>query len=139
VPLGGWLIARHGRPLGFSAVGALGAVVSLGAVYAGSEPAIWLLLGGLLWGAPAGPLSAAPAQFLSPGARAIGLGLFYTMFYVGMAVLPRATGALADATGSPDTVLLVAIGMTLASLALMVATQAAIAGRKAPQRPATRP
>jgi MFS family permease len=41
-----------------------------------------------------------PARALSPETRATGLGLFWTVYYAGMALLPPVAGWAADATGS---------------------------------------
>jgi MFS family permease len=126
IPASGWLIGRFGRPMTIAVVGLLGWAVCLAAVRLGAPPLPWLTAAGLLSGTAAGVLVAAPARFLSPPARAIGLGLFYTMFYVGMGVLPRLVGSLADAFGSPEVVLLAAIGMVLATIGLMVALRWAL-------------
>ncbi len=91
--------------------------------------AVWLTVSGLVSGCAAGALSAAPARFLSPSARAIGLGLFYAMFYLGMAVLPRLVGAWADRAGTPEVVLDAAIGFALATVVLMAATHRATRAR----------
>ena len=58
-----------------------------------------LLAIGLLGGLPAGALAAAPTGVLRPVSRGVGLGLFYTMYYVGMALLPPVAGRLQDALG----------------------------------------
>jgi hypothetical protein len=90
------------------------------------------VLAGLFAGTAAGPLVSSPAQFLSPAARSVGLGVFYTLFYLGMAVLPRAVGAAADTLGSPEVVLAASIGFAFATIVLMLATDRAIvAPRKA--------
>ncbi len=123
IPAAGWLIARFGRPLSIAVTGLAGWAVCLIAVRLGAPPMGWLSAAGLLAGSAAGVLVAAPARFLSPAARAIGLGLFYTMFYVGMGVLPRLVGMLADVLGSPEVVLLAAIAFVLATIVLMVATR----------------
>lgn len=62
---------------------------------------VWplLLTVGLLGGLPAGILAAAPTGVLRPASRGVGLGLFYTMYYVGMALLPPVAGRLQDVIG----------------------------------------
>lgn len=48
---------------------------------------------------PAPGVVAPPGEVLSPASRDTGFGLFYTLFYAGMAVAPVATGALVDRGG----------------------------------------
>ena len=55
---------------------------------------------GLVGGAPAGPIMSLPARVLQPATRAIGMGLFFTMFYGCMMLGPVAGGAFAKWTGS---------------------------------------
>ena len=45
---------------------------------------------GLIMFMPAGIIAALPIEVLRPENRAIGLGLFYTWWYVGLAFLPQA-------------------------------------------------
>jgi len=132
IPVAGWLIGRYGHPLRFAIAGVLGWIVTVAALRAGGDPLAWLVLAGLFAGTAAGPLVSSPAQFLSPAARSVGLGVFYTLFYLGMAVLPRAVGAAADTLGSPEVVLAASIGFAFATIVLMLATDRAIvAPRKA--------
>ena len=55
---------------------------------------------GLLCGFPIGVIMALPAQALPPEHRAFGVGLFYTMLYVGHAGVPPLAGWLRDQSGS---------------------------------------
>src|SRR5215472_7522655 len=80
------------------AIGLLVYGVALAALpYASAWPL--LLTVGLLGGLPAGILAAAPTGVLRPASRGVGLGLFYTMYYVGMALLPPVAGRLQDVIG----------------------------------------
>jgi MFS family permease len=122
IPLGGGLITRTGRPATVAAIGIASWALCIVAVRGGADPTVWLTLAGIVAGWAAGTLVAAPARFLAPAARAIGLGLFYTLFYLGMGVLPRLVGAWADRVGSPEVVLDASIALALLTLALMSAT-----------------
>jgi MFS family permease len=126
IPLGGWLIERTGRPATIAALGILGWAVCIAAVRGGADPTVALSIAGLLAGWAAGALSAAPARFLGPAARAVGLGLFYSLFYLGMGVLPRVVGAWADRSGSPEVVLDASIAFSIATVVLLLATTRAI-------------
>jgi predicted MFS family arabinose efflux permease len=50
---------------------------------------------GLTSGLPAGPILSLPARILQPPTRAIGMGVFYTVYYVAMMLGPVAGGACA--------------------------------------------
>jgi len=52
----------------------------------------------------------------------VGLGLFYSLYYLGMGVLPRLVGAWADRAGSPEVVLDASIACALATVVLLGAT-----------------
>ncbi len=55
---------------------------------------------GLICGLPAGPIMSLPAQVLAPSTRAIGMGIFYTVYYAAMMLGPVIGGAGAKWTGS---------------------------------------
>jgi MFS family permease len=55
---------------------------------------------GLIGGLAAGPIMSLTSEMLTPANRAIGMGAFYTMFYVGAVGAPMVAGALAEAFGS---------------------------------------
>jgi predicted MFS family arabinose efflux permease len=55
---------------------------------------------GVISAVPSGPILALPAPVLSPATRAIGMGIFYTMYYVVMMLGPPIAGAAAKWTGS---------------------------------------
>jgi len=80
------------------AIGLLVYGVALGALPFAS-PWPLLLTVGLLGRLPAGVLAAAPTGVLRPASRGVGLGVFYTMYYVGMALLPPVAGRLQDVLG----------------------------------------
>jgi predicted MFS family arabinose efflux permease len=55
---------------------------------------------GVISALPSGPILALPAPVLSPARRAIGMGIFYTMYYAAMMLGPPIAGAAAKWTGS---------------------------------------
>lgn len=55
---------------------------------------------GSVTGLPAGPIMSLPAQALQPATRAIGMGLFFTIFYASMMLGPVVGGACAKWAGS---------------------------------------
>jgi MFS family permease len=55
---------------------------------------------GMIATLPSGPIMSLPAQVLQPQTRAIGMGIFYTIFYATMMLGPTVGGVLAKSTGS---------------------------------------
>jgi MFS family permease len=55
---------------------------------------------GLVCGLPAGPIMSLPARALQPATRAIGMGIFYTVYYAAMMLGPVIGGACAKWSGS---------------------------------------
>jgi MFS family permease len=103
VPFGGYLADRTGRPQTI--------LVTASLVFAGlmillpRTDAVVLTVAalGLISGQPAGPIMSLPAKVLQPATRAIGMGLFFTMFYGAGMLGPIVAGALAKWTGSAAT------------------------------------
>lgn len=99
VPAGGIIADRTGAP---RLVIALASVVGAGLVLAASHsPTAFAFAAlGLVIGLPAGPIMALPSLVLKPAERAIGMGVFYTIFYLMMVLGPVVAGAIARAAGS---------------------------------------
>jgi MFS family permease len=100
VPLGGLLADRTGRP-GAIIVASLivSAVLMVLLPRSGAVVSIVVALG-LTSGLPAGPIMSLPARVLAPQTRAIGMGVFFTMFFGCMMLGPVVGGALAKWAGS---------------------------------------
>jgi MFS family permease len=100
VPLGGFLADRINRPQAILVTGCL-LFALLMAVLPRSGAVIPLVLAlGLISGQPAGPILSLPARVLQPATRAIGMGVFYTLYYGAMMLGPAIAGAAAKWTGS---------------------------------------
>jgi MFS family permease len=98
VPLGGLLADRSGRGaaiLQFSLIGMALAIPMM--LYA--SPLLALALVGAIAGPAAGVIMALPARVLRPETRSTGMGIFYTWYYVGMAMLPGIAGYAHEASG----------------------------------------
>jgi len=103
VPFGGWLADRTGRPqlvLVISCI--LFALLMLTLPRSGAVVLIAIGLG-LFGGPPAGPIMSLPARVLAPSTRALGMGLFYTVYYAAMMLGPVIAGGLAKWTGTSAT------------------------------------
>jgi MFS family permease len=100
VPLGGLLADRTGRP--GTIVVASAVVMAILMVLLPRSGAVVLIVFalGLISGLPAGPIMSLPARVLQPQTRAIGMGVFFTMFFACMMLGPAVGGALAKWTGS---------------------------------------
>jgi predicted MFS family arabinose efflux permease len=114
VPLGGFLADRFRRPQQIIVV----SCVAFGALLlvlprSGAVIATVMALGAIS-GPPAGPIMSLPAKVLQPGTRAIGMGLFFTVFYVCMMLGPAAAGAIGKWAGSAASALDFGAAMILA-------------------------
>lgn len=100
VPLGGVLAQRLRVPNLFMLVGfVLTGATLLALPYL--RPSIWPFVAlGLIGGAPAGIIMSLPAEILRAASRGPGMGVFYTLFYGGMAALPVLGGWAQDLAGS---------------------------------------
>ncbi len=133
IPLGGWLSRFTNRPLLTIAGFLLAMLATVLFLPATSMPGPVLLLLGALMGAPIALMMALPAEVLSPGSRAIGMGWFYLVFNANVAVLPGVAGWARDSSGvmqapfyAAAACLVLALG-TLASYGLMMRRRLAVA------------
>lgn len=55
---------------------------------------------GLVGGLSAGPIMSLPSSVLQPGTRAVGMGIFFTIFYLTIVLAPLVGGQLANQFGS---------------------------------------
>ena len=120
VPAGGVIADKIGRP---NLIMVLGLGLSALAMFALSRIdytfAVIVMIG-LFSGLPVGPILALPSRVLAPEKRALGMGLFFTMFYVFVMVSPFVAGALLDLTNWDGAAMDLGGGMLIASLALLV-------------------
>src|SRR5690606_38754051 len=121
VPAGGWLAQRTGRPILIAVVSLVLTALLLVAMHVAGPGMSLLLATGLVIGLPVGTLVAAPAQFLRPQTRAVGMGVFHTFFYVGMGLLPAVIAAAAQGLGSVSHVLTIGATMVVLTAALTAA------------------
>ncbi len=98
VPLGGYIAAKSGRPTLFMVVTFI--LGGIGFVYLPMTdwPLVVVVLTGAVVAMPAGSIMALPVEALRPDNRGPGMGLYFTYFYIGMAVLPGVAGWTRDVT-----------------------------------------
>ena len=130
VPLGGYLAERSGRPNAFVAVCLVAAALVIAAMpYSALQVLLFGAFGIVAW-APAGAIMALPAKALAAPNRSLGMGIFYTWYYLGMGTLPALAGWLHDLAGSAAAPLLFASAMMLAALVFQGAFMAVERGAR---------
>ena len=101
VPLGGLVSDRLRRPNVLIVGGCLVAAVVTGSIPAFPQPLLAFGLVGLAIGAPPGALMALLPNVVPSERLAAAFGVYYTMYYVVMAVVQLAAGAVRDFHDSP--------------------------------------
>ena len=120
-PLGGWLGQRFGRPISLTIICIVLVSVGILALLDTGHPAVALLLTGAVLGLPSGLIVALPARVLTPEKRALGMGLFYSVFYVGIGVLAPFAGWLRDITARPEAPFVTAAVLNLLAIPALAA------------------
>ncbi len=119
-PLGGWLLGQLPRPLLGIAGGFALVAVAMALLPAGIAPAVLLVVIGLVVGTTAGPIVALPAAVLAPEHRAMGMGMFWLMFFALTSVLPSLAGLARDVTGAAAAPLYAAASFTALALVALI-------------------
>ena len=117
VPLGGLVADRLKRPRLLMMVGCIATAITIACAARAPWPAFWLVASGILLGLPPGIMMSLLPRAVRPEHLATALGVFYALFYLGMAVSQTIAGALRDITGDPAMPLLFASGLMLATIA----------------------
>ena len=120
VPLGGFVADRVNRPKVLITSGCLAAALSMVAIACAPWPQVWMVVTGILLGLPPSIMMALLPRAVAAEHLATALGVFYGLFYLGMAISQTLAGLLRDLTGDPAVPILFAA-------ALMVCTIPAVA------------
>jgi MFS family permease len=120
VPLGGLVADRTRQPRVLIVAGCLAAAVSMVCIARAPLPTLWMMVTAILLGLPPSIMMALLPRAVGAEHLATALGVFYGLFYLGMAVSQSLAGLLRDLTGDPGMPLLFAA-------ALMVLTVPAVA------------
>lgn len=86
------------------------------AITTGVAPEAALITVGIFLGLPAGALMSLSAQAVSPDNRGPGLGIFYTIYYIGMTVFPALAGWARDVTGNVGAPLYLAASLMVVTI-----------------------
>ena len=120
IPLGGVLADRTGRGEAIMHACFLAMAVCMPFMLMAPSPLIMLAIIGLVVGPAAGIIMALPARVLRPEARSLGMGVYYTWYYIGMAMLPGIAGWCRDLSG------VAAAPLMFASLLVIIAIACAV-------------
>jgi len=115
LPLGAWFAERIGRPVSTMVVTFVAIAILIWMIPVTSSYVVIFAAIGIIFGPAGGLIMALPAQVLKKENRAIGMGIFFTIYYLGMGVLPAIAGYARDVTGNPATPLI------LAGVAILIA------------------
>lgn len=117
VPLGGLVADRLKRPRLLVVAGCVATAITIACAARAPWPALWLVASGILLGLPPGIMMALLPRAVRPEHLATALGVFYALFYLGMAVSQTVAGYLRDVTGDAAMPLLFASGLMLVTIA----------------------
>ena len=101
VPLAGYLADRLKRSQTVFIAGGCFAFAAMTAALAHASAVPFIIVGlAVVIGLPAGSIMSLPSRVLAPSTRAIGMGIFFTIYYIAMMLGPVIGGACAKWTGS---------------------------------------
>ncbi|MGE5129062.1 MAG: CynX/NimT family MFS transporter [Sphingomonadaceae bacterium] len=127
---GGYLVQRLGHADAVSMLCLAAWAGTLALMLGAPGGVFWLFAGGVIGGVPAGALVALPAEVLRPQNRAPGMGVFYTVFYLGGAFAPALGGYLLRDTKASASPIWLAVALALATIvSLIVFRRAALSSR----------
>ena len=116
---GGDLAARYGA-LRIFLIGTAALVIGMAGTALTGGPLGWALLVGVLGSIHPGVIMAVGTLSARPENRAVGMGLFYTLYYLGNTAGPALCGRTADAMGGPEGGLLAAAAISALTLPLFL-------------------
>lgn len=119
VPLGGIIADRTGRRNLVLVAGLLLFAIMLVVAARAEAVLVMFVLLGLVGGLSAGPIMSLPSAVLQVETRAVGMGIFFTMFYLSVVLGPLVGGRLAEAVGSTSVTFDLGAGMLIACCAAL--------------------
>jgi len=124
VPLGASIAERVGHPMSTMVIFLVLAAAAFALLpFAGGSLALMAAIG-LLFGPPAGLIMALAGQSVAPERRALAMGVYFTMYYVGMGVVPGIAGFARDVTGSAAAPIWLSVAMMLLTVVSLIAFRA---------------
>lgn len=118
LPLGGIIANRTGRRDTVILISLIGysALIPLVLFSPAWGITITLSVAGFFFGLGAGPIMTLPAVILRPGSRALGMGVFFSIYYALMMAGPAIAGALADRAGEAGVTFLFGSALLIACI-----------------------
>jgi predicted MFS family arabinose efflux permease len=123
--LGGLIAHRVGNADLTMAAGFLAVAALVWAVPLTGGPLLLFALIGLLFGPPGPLIMVLPVEAVAAPKRGIGMGVYFTCYYLGMALIAPLAGLSRDLTGDPAAPVLLGGAMMLAALAFLLVFRAA--------------
>ena len=121
--VGGRLAARHGGTRVFL-FGMVALSIAVAGIGLGGWPVAWALLFGLLGAVHPGVIITRGTLSTKPENRVVGMGMFYSVYYIGGTVFPALCGRVGDLTrstlGGPTGALLAASALSLLAIPLFL-------------------
>ena len=125
VPLGGLLADRTGRTVAIISASLLSFAFCL--LVLPVVPPVFALpaygIAGLIAGLAAGPVMTLPSKVLAPPARALGMGVFFTIYYVAMMSAPAIGGYFAEKAADAGAAYVCGIVMVACALGCLLIYQ----------------
>jgi len=116
IPLGGMLIDRIGHNVVIMQFCFAAMAVAMAASAVLPVAIAVVIVVGIFSGPPAGAIMALPAKALRGAVRTTGMGIYFTWYYIAMALLPPFAGWLGDSTTSTTTPLVFGAAVMLATM-----------------------
>jgi len=120
-PLAGYLIDRTRKPTAFIVVGTIATTTACALVPLAGPAVLWIVLFGVVFPASTTVIITLPSLVLKPESRSTGFGIFYTLYYVGMAAVPPLAGYLLDRTRSSSVPVFLSAALWLMTLSVLPA------------------
>lgn len=119
LPLGAWFAERLGRPMATMVISFIAIALLTWMIPITSFHALIFAAIGIIFGPAGGLIMALPSQVLRRQNRAIGMGIFFAIYYAGMGIFPTIAGYTRDVTGNTAApIILAGVAILLALLAL---------------------
>jgi MFS family permease len=99
--MGAWFAERIGRPTATIVASFIAIAVICWVIPVTSFYTIMFAILGVIFGPAGGLIMALPTQVLHAENRAVGMGIFFTVYYLGMGIFPAIAGYVRDITGDP--------------------------------------
>jgi MFS family permease len=116
VPIGGLVADRANRPRLLIVAACLAATITIACIARAPGPALWMVATGILLGLPPSIMMSLLPRAVAAEHLSTAFGVYYGLFYLGMAVSQTLAGLLRDLTGDPGMPLLFAAVLMAATV-----------------------